>query len=286
MPTSRFETRMKFSTFDIVESFDLLFCSHNTTANTIVKMLQHPRRRHKGPTSSCGQCGKSPCRHKCQKCMAIYYCDKKCQKLHWQSHHKAECSINKQADPSSIIRSYARGANEEHNGESHHDALPNTLPTAQRSWSRNQGNNQGKKLWTMLAKQVISWSYVLYALKTTCVDLDDELLSCFILTVPPSEVLFGSGVKFWSLCLIYHKISDSYHMMFSDHLSGIHNRMSYICCNAEFEIAPTGKKKFFGEPVMDKFHKSDPIHVRVEWFTGDISEQGNFGQLSAAFVSI
>jgi hypothetical protein len=191
-----------------------------------------------------------------------------------------------QADTNSILRSYAHGINDEYNGRSHRVAFPHTLAEAQRLQARNNGKNEGKMLWNMIAQRVLSpqWNPIVSSMKAAACG-NNPRVTLYIITVPPAEVLSGTSVKFWTIALTYEDVYGSYHMMSSDHPSGIHIRATYIACTVEFEVAPPGKTTFSGESVFLE-HDGDPnpTYLLVEWSTGD-SVQDRFENISRVLLN-
>ena len=244
------------------------------------------RTHNRGPRSKCGNCGKPACTKKCQRCMALYYCSRDCQKNHWRAEHRRACNIYINADPSSILRSFAKGVNENYGRiqQSHHhedNTMPTTMAAVQRLFARVSGQNQGNILWNMVKERVLSptWSMILEMMKHVIRGHDDSSTFYFI-TVPPTSVLVGSGAEYWTLALTYQKDFDSYHLALSDHVDGIQKRVKHLCCTATNEVAPVGLNKFKGEDLLVVFTDDDKElrpYLRVDWATGEVIHD-TFGQ--------
>ena len=233
-------------------------------------MIRTKENRHKGPSSSCGQCGKAAAKYKCMRCFAIFYCDRTCQKKHWKLNHKHICSPRLEADKESLHRSFAKGVNDSMNEKFRTESPPQTLAEKQRQYFRKKGINQAKNLWTFIANRFISgvWNDISLGLALHC-DKKSDQSSIFIITKPPESILEGSGVRFWTISLVYHRVTDSFHMNFSDHPNGIHTRISYLAVGEGYEV-PIGDRKLkfiniseFG-PLL-KFSE----YVYVDWISGN-----------------
>ena len=56
------------------------------------KVTKRPESPKKTKDEGCANCGKiSVDLKKCTKCQAVKYCDRKCQRAHWASHHRFRC---------------------------------------------------------------------------------------------------------------------------------------------------------------------------------------------------
>ena len=119
-----------------------------------------------------------------------------------------------------------------------------------------------------LAGLLACWLAGLLACWLVCEDADD-ISTFFIVTIPSSEILHGSGVAFWTMALIYNKTWDSYHASIGDHPGGIHKRAKYLLCTGDTEVVMHSQHKFTGEPEKITFHDvSSTPYICVCWDSG------------------